>query len=195
VRGATNGVRCSGCMVALDASGGKFDSFNPDKGSNMRTIEKTCVNCGASYEVAYKHRNERKYCSQACFISTIRKQVLLTCAFCSKEFYRSSNNMRSSKSGIYFCSRICKDTASRIQSTGEPILAANFSYDSKSNYRARALAFYGEKCQVCGYDHDVRMLDADHKDSNRSNNVLENLQILCVWCHALKTRKVPYHDR
>jgi hypothetical protein len=36
----------------------------------------------------------------------------------------------------------------------------------------------------------LEMLDVDHIDNDRSNNELENLQILCVWCHSLKTRSV-----
>lgn len=39
------------------------------------------------------------------------------------------------------------------------------------------------------------MLDVDHIDSNRSNAALSNLQILCIWCHALKTRGVEAHSR
>ena len=34
------------------------------------------------------------------------------------------------------------------------------------------------------------MLDVHHKDSNRKNGTIENLEVLCVWCHALKTRDV-----
>lgn len=38
------------------------------------------------------------------------------------------------------------------------------------------------------------MLDADHVNGDRSNSKKGNLQVLCVWCHALKTRKVQYHE-
>src|SRR5438876_2230962 len=38
------------------------------------------------------------------------------------------------------------------------------------------------------------MLDVDHLDNDRTNNSLDNLRVVCVWCHALKTRGVPAHD-
>lgn len=66
--------------------------------------------------------------------------------------------------------------------------------DAKTTYRVRALQEYGAFCNWCGYSDEVKMLDVDHIDSNRSNSKLENLQVLCVWCHALKTRKVKFHQ-
>lgn len=60
----------------------------------------------------------------------------------------------------------------------------NGAYD----YRIRALAHYENKCVKCNYNEKKKMLDVDHIDSNRKNNSLDNLQILCVWCHAEKTR-------
>lgn len=65
--------------------------------------------------------------------------------------------------------------------------------DSKTTYRNRALMEYGAYCNLCEYAYDVRMLDVDHIDGNRKNGKLDNLQVLCLWCHALKTRKVNWH--
>ena len=38
-----------------------------------------------------------------------------------------------------------------------------------------------KKCQVCFSDYVV---DIHHKDKNTSNNSLENLQLLCRYCHT-----------
>lgn len=55
----------------------------------------------------------------------------------------------------------------------------------KATYRERFLRKGGKiRCSRCGVS-DVRVLDAHHKDSNRRNNVLENLEWLCKNCHFL----------
>jgi 5-methylcytosine-specific restriction endonuclease McrA len=40
------------------------------------------------------------------------------------------------------------------------------------------------KCEKCGMN-DKRILNLHHKDRNRSNNIRENLSLLCWNCHAL----------
>jgi len=44
------------------------------------------------------------------------------------------------------------------------------------------------ECNECGFIaiHPCQ-LDVDHIDGNRTNNDLQNLQILCSNCHRLKT--------
>lgn len=34
----------------------------------------------------------------------------------------------------------------------------------------------------------LQLLDVDHIDNNKNNSDFNNLQFLCVWCHAIKTR-------
>ena len=58
------------------------------------------------------------------------------------------------------------------------------------SYRERALKAYGATCNRCGYSDIEEMLDVHHRDKNRKNSKLENLEVLCVWCHALETRGV-----
>jgi hypothetical protein len=65
---------------------------------------------------------------------------------------------------------------------------------AKSTYRMRALKEHGAFCDYCGYSLHVKMLDVHHIDNKRENNKLENLEVLCVWCHAMETRKVPFHS-
>ena len=93
----------------------------------------------------------------------------------------------SSRSGLFFCNRVCKEKAQSIESQ---ILPIKHYKGGKTSYRVRAFREYGKKCKECGYDELEAMLDADHIDGNRSNNVIQNLQVLCVWCHAYKTRVI-----
>lgn len=65
--------------------------------------------------------------------------------------------------------------------------------NTPSTYRRRALMEYGARCVMCGYSRYVEMLDCHHIDEDRNNGKLENLEIRCIWCHAIETRGVPWH--
>lgn len=51
--------------------------------------------------------------------------------------------------------------------------------DSMRNLKAN-IVFY----QICGWDEDTRILEVHHINSDRSNNDLSNLMILCPICHT-----------
>jgi hypothetical protein len=122
-----------------------------------------------------------------------RTSVPLECATCHVTFLRQPSHLVRSKHGIFFCSRLCKETAQRIDSDQPIRLIQPPHYGTAkaaSNYRERALRFYGSKCSECGYCEHKEMLDVDHRDGKRNNRAIENLQVLCVWCHAWKTRMV-----
>ena len=36
---------------------------------------------------------------------------------------------------------------------------------------------------MCGKKENKRKLSVHHKDENHYNNILENLQIVCIGCH------------
>jgi 5-methylcytosine-specific restriction endonuclease McrA len=115
--------------------------------------------------------------------------VQLGCYRCNKQFERPPSKLRA-RHGLYFCSRACKEeTQSTRNGNISPIQPNHYgSAGGKWQYREWALKEYGPTCQRCGYDEIEKMLDVDHIDGNRKNNNLNNLQVLCVWCHALKTR-------
>lgn len=83
------------------------------------------------------------------------------------------------------------------------------SHYAAGGNRAAALERDGYACVVCGTTDEQhkakwgRPITIDHKDKDRSNNSLENLQTLCLTCHALKDTapnniaraKVPQHKK
>lgn len=106
------------------------------------------------------------------------------CAYCGKEFLRLNSKLNNSKSGLYFCSRECKDTAQSLKSGDNFKSLRPEHYGSLfGDYRKLAFKNYPHKCAVCGYDEDERILQVHHKDENREHNNLENLIILCPNCH------------
>jgi 5-methylcytosine-specific restriction endonuclease McrA len=75
-------------------------------------------------------------------------------------------------------------------------------YSSSANYacggnREAVLVRDGRKCVACGLSESGhierygRRITIDHKNKDRTNNLLENLQTLCLSCHARKDNKCP----
>ena len=66
------------------------------------------------------------------------------------------------------------------------------SYYATGRLRAQVLRRDDYKCVRCGMtdpEHKTewgRPITIDHKDKNRKNNALENLQTLCLRCHGNK---------
>lgn len=149
---------------------------------------KNCEICQKEILVRKDRLERTKYCSIVCRGISDQNRVTLTCFICKKEFQRHPADLKNSKHGYYFCSRKCKEFAQSIDG-GLKIIQPSHYNEGEANYRDRAFRRYGAKCHSCGYNTDDRMLDVDHIDSNRSNNDIDNLQVLCVWCHAIKTRK------
>jgi hypothetical protein len=164
-------------------------------GKLRRLYAMLCSECGATKHVPQSRLRARRFCSSKCRDAAKRKQVHVSCAGCANAFTRQPSKLVKSKSGLHFCSRLCKEKAQRLGGLGA-IQPGHYGHGSSiSTYRERALRDLPKQCLRCGYGSDVRMLDVDHVDGDRSNNGIQNLQILCVWCHALKTRGVDEHFR
>lgn len=112
-----------------------------------------------------------------------KDRVELECAYCHAKFYRGKSKLINSQSGLYFCCREHKDLAQRINSGEEFSIIRPEHYGTGSSYREVAFREYPHVCSVCGYNEDERILQVHHRDSNRSNNSLNNLTILCPNCH------------
>ena len=76
-----------------------------------------------------------------------------------------------------------------------PLRKRKPSRRASSQYESRQLKKRVGKCQLCGYQEHVELLDVHHLDRDHFNNKSSNLVVLCVLCHALDTRKVKRIDR
>lgn len=152
-------------------------------------ITRTCQQCQCSFEAASKevNRGNAKFCSRTCARKHQSQQRPAqkhncTCALCGMRFYRPLSNQKKSKvTGLQFCSRLCKDSA---QSLKESVLIRSDSANGRYAYRDFAFSVYSHKCNRCGYDKYIQVLEVHHKDRNRLNNQIDNLEILCRNCHA-----------
>jgi hypothetical protein len=160
-------------------------------------MKKICLTCEKEFEALQRelNRGNGKYCSRECsnnrstWRNRSKTMAVLTCAGCAVEFERQECRVHDSKSGLNFCSRKCKDSAQSISGNCPEIRPEHYG-DGKSSYRDRALRHYGAVCSRCAYSEIEQMLDVHHRDKNREHNEIENLEVLCVWCHALETRGI-----
>lgn len=149
-------------------------------GKTRNLYSHLCLSCAKQFFAPLKAN--AKYCSRECMGLHRRTRVKVSCFRCFEKFERQLNKVRE----INYCSRKCKEEDQQI---GGPLALPHYG-DGVSEYRNRALRQYGKKCNSCNFDEEERMLDVHHKDSNRANGNIDNLEVLCVWCHALITRKV-----
>jgi len=157
----------------------------------MKTIEKKCVGCEELFFADLKEHNRgnAKYCSRNCFDSfrpeRPKKIDNCICAFCHTPFYRSLSKKSSSKSGLMFCRRSCKDSAQQLKSGFKEIHPTHYG-SGRASYRTRAFANLPNSCNQCGYKKYPEILEVHHKDCDRTNNDISNLEILCPTCHDEK---------
>lgn len=141
-----------------------------------------CECCGKDFLKERKNikRSKHHYCSIDC--ANKKKQelhsIIVKCSYCGKEFKKSLSKLKNSKSGLYFCSKECKNNAQRCESN---ILNKNYS---RKNYRITAFLYKEHKCECCG-NSDKRVLEIHHKNFNHKDNRIENLMIVCANCHRI----------
>src|SRR3989344_6821878 len=125
-----------------------------------------------------------KYCSNKCKFKSQKNGTVVECNNCGKRLYRRPKDFLKSISGLFFCNRSChaiwRNKNVRIGKNHPNWLTG------ASTYRKLLLEHTKElRCENCNFP-DERALVVHHKDSNRSNNVLANLELLCRNCHHIK---------
>lgn len=149
-----------------------------------------CSYCEIEFEKTNKIANFRiknnkpMYCCKECQLKALnngaytdRGRVTVICAECGTELTRPLSEVAKSKTGKCFCNKSC---AAKHNNKLYPKRSVDLL--ESTNYRRKALEVYGAKCSVCGYAI-VEVLEVHHKDSNRDNNNIENLDVLCPTHH------------
>lgn len=168
-----------------------------DSNNKLRVfVDFVCDGCGKTHAKQKRQLKTTNYCSSSCAGDARKRSVKMTCDFCKSE-YEVSYSHSKSKSGLHFCSRACKDQAQHIKHGFSAMHPDH--YGTNTNYRFLAFSNHAHKCDVCGWNEIPDVLEVHHKDSNHSNNSLDNLQILCPTCHVVahyksKTGKYAYKN-
>jgi DNA-directed RNA polymerase subunit RPC12/RpoP len=158
----------------------------------MKKVTKKCLLCDKSFDALLKEhkRGNAKFCSRKCSaqhngrrLSNDQKNPNVACAYCGERFYKNSAQKKNSKSGLFFCCREHKDLAQRIG--GLKAIQPNHYGNELKSYRKLAFRNLDVKCNNCGWDNYPDVLEVHHKDCNRSNNHISNLEFLCPTCHEV----------
>ena len=154
----------------------------------MKTILKPCLQCKKEFEAPLREvkRGNGKFCSLSCVATHTaskkpKKKPNVQCAHCGTEFYKSESKKKKSKSGLFFCSRACKDTAQKVGGIRE-IMPSH--YGTSKNYRSICFAHHEKVCVVCGED---KIVAVHHHDHNHHNDDPKNLVPLCPTHHNMST--------
>lgn len=128
-------------------------------------------------------------CSKTCSFQASRKQSLVSCAACQKTFSKRICSLSGSKSGLYFCNRTCKDKSQKLGGISA-IMPPHYGTGSGYGHFARELIKSNSlaKCKDCGEDRKY-LLCIHHIDGDRSNNVADNIEVVCGNCHLRRHLK------
>lgn len=155
----------------------------------MKTTIKNCQQCQKEFQAFLREvkRGNGKFCSLGCsskFTKSKNKpEPNVYCAWCNKHFYRNSYRQGLTKSKLCFCSRKCKDEAQKLD--GLKLLHLPH-FGTGNNYRNIIFRQKPYICERCGYDKHHAAIIVHHKDRNRQNNSIENLEVLCACCHLIE---------
>lgn len=109
--------------------------------------------------------------------------IILECAHCKKDVYKTPSAMKKVKNGNVFCNKSC---AASYNNAHYKLGENNPNYAGGqykgSNYANKAFRHYLHKCAVCGLEEEC-CLQVHHIDEDRTNSDIENLIILCANCH------------
>lgn len=142
-------------------------------------IESSCEICGESFSHISSRCNTAKYCSRTCYYKSLKGkgEKSYSCVHCGNKFFDSPSKNRK------YCSIAC------VSKTKKSDWTATFQTVRKSMIRRGAI----QQCERCGYHECKQILGVHHKDRDRNNNSLKNLEVLCPNCHSIEHMKHTPH--
>lgn len=144
-----------------------------------------CKICGKKFYTKPRHLKIGwgKYCSNQCKYESQKTGKFVKCEVCGKKIYRTPKELRHSKSRKYFCSKSCF----AIWKNENLLFGEHHPGWKHGKYTYRTTIKRNkipQKCSRCGIN-DRRVLVVHHKDNNRKNNNIKNLEWLCRNCHYI----------
>jgi len=133
-----------------------------------------CQICGKGIyrrPIEIKRNDGRVFCSLACYGKACRKEN--PCLVCGKLILASLNKKT--------CSRGCANK--HREGIKYKLNSPKDKVKTQGILKIRLLKIRGKKCERCGFGK-FQILQIHHKDKNRNNNSLDNLELICPNCHS-----------
>lgn len=111
------------------------------------------------------------YCSQNCYGISCRKEK--PCVICGELILATFNKKT--------CSRSCANK--HREGIKYKLNQPRDKVKSYQSLKLRLMRLRGTVCEKCNYNK-YEILQVHHKDRNRQNNNLNNLELICPNCHA-----------
>jgi len=161
---------------------------------------KLCKHCGKEFTVPFARKDTAKFCSRLCSDSHPKKHHEVQCRECGKMFpMKESQSKRNNRMGS-FCSSECNSSARSRLFLGDNNPnwkgGRNFDadgYELQSAVASRKLGFgtlrvhKAKALMHIGIDKTPDCMHVHHKDCDRTNNSIDNLQFINVsdhkWLH------------
>jgi len=152
-------------------------------GKKRKAKEIQCDQCSGLFLT--RLNSTSRYCSRKCSQDSKKRRILIECYSCKLMFEKPKSKFEnSSKHNFHFCSRKCKEFSQSLKGNCLEIRPPHYGNGAGAlSYRKLAFENYSNKCNRCGYNKILDVLQVHHIDRNRDNNKLENLEILCPTCH------------
>jgi hypothetical protein len=138
-----------------------------------RNSNTSCLICGKKIyrrPAEIEKSTGRVFCSISCYGKSCRKEI--PCLVCGKLILAGFNKKT--------CSRICANK--HRKGIKYKLNRPKDKVKTQRLIKTRLLQIKGNKCERCGFDK-YQILQVHHKDKNRNNNNLDNLEIICPNCH------------
>lgn len=158
-----------------------------ESGRRRKAEKASCEEC--NIEFLRRLNGKQKFCSKICTTNNKDDKVEVICFSCGTMVKRRKSQLKLSKSGIYFCSRECKEKEQKLDGKCDAIKPSHYgTSEGRGLYQNLISNLEEPKCEGCG---EVRryLLCVHHKDGDRTNNVLDNLEVVCSNCHTLRHLK------
>jgi hypothetical protein len=135
----------------------------------------TCKICQKEFSVIRTRKDIARYCSRRCYYKAmhLKGSVQVKCRHCEKQFLAAPSQKR------IYCSRRC------INKSKAGIWKATYNTVRRRMIKSGQVLH----CERCGFSEFPDILGIHHKDRNRHNNALSNLEVLCPNCHSIEHMK------